>query len=200
MDRFSEYKKSFFFGVKFVVLVLILLLPIIVFSFIGIGIYQAISKLPLFYIEELEIEKIYSFGNEFKLNELARNRIEINEQILKLENKDGSFYVKINRKPDNEVEIEEAKNKVNNILSNQEYEYKVFDVDQNGLTEDTPVTKAYLWTPKYSWNGTVIYGGLTALGSTLIVIVGLSLFIIGAATYFPIFRAFVNLFKYKKIL
>ena len=67
MEKFLEYKKSFLFGIKFVLLFIALFLPISLFSFLGYGLYYGFSKAPLLSNRELSIEHILYLKTQRKL-------------------------------------------------------------------------------------------------------------------------------------
>ena len=155
---------------------------------------------------ELIIEHILLFKDSTKINEEVMEKIKSNKNLVKMGSPEGGvYYVRVNRELRGRAETGRFENKFNSILNGQEFQ--TVSVNSSGLKNDTldriatafPNTELYLWSPKYSWDGRVIDEGLSTVGIWVMSIMILILVVVGSACYFPIIKAFINLFKYKRI-
>ena len=199
MDSLVDYKKSFLFGIKFVLLVVMLIVPLVVSVSIGFGLYSALLKLPILSKKSLIIESVYEYADETKLNADFLQKLKANKALISLANdKNERVYVVVNRRDTNKTERQEILDSVNRIVRNNQIK-RVFNVDENGISAEGYLTQMTLWTPD-AWNKNVIWEGLSVLGGWVLGLLYFVLFVLGVACYFPIFKGFINLFKHKRIL
>lgn len=175
--------KSFLFGIKFVVLISFLFIPIFLGFVVVTGGFTFFQKVPSLYRQKLEILSIRSFP-------LAQG--EIGHKLTT--NKEYSLYARTNRRALDDYEREKLSNLAEELLSDQK------TLKAEVVNPDNGARKGEIYTSESYSLKTVFSPGLTVLGHVLyavFIIVGIFLCF---ALYFPLFRALFNLFKDKKAL
>lgn len=216
----DDYLNAFKFGFKFFILLSALSIPPIIGTTVGVLIHQIFVKIPALYVSELKVLEMRT--SPFSKEVLTQYNGSV-EQIIEFEKRraprdllddlgvldkppsdaipkaqstidfqplrDQKFFVLLNRKVKDESEKNELERDIANILTDSETHRIIWDDKSLGIS--------YVIS---NWRKTIIYGHLTVGGWILFEIIIFFIVIICLALYFPIFKAFSNLFKYKKII
>ncbi len=180
----ENYKKSFLFGLRFTALFFVLLLPPIIVFAIDYGVYKVLYSVPITHIDRLNITTLLTYEDD----DIAKGSKATKKNTLIMEYKTGvTVYGKLNRLL-SKNEVDEAYEKMD----------KSIDSDEELKEIITTANKAYKKDLE-SWEGTVVYPELTFFGNLIFTISIIASLILFFASYFPIFSAFRNLIKTKKI-
>lgn len=207
----DDYLNAFKFGFKFLILVSALSIPLIIGTTVGGLTFLIFQKIPVLYVSKLEVLRLQT--SPFSKEDLtqyngsveqiktefdiltARPLSEIPDDELKriagvLQNQPKEvLYVLLNRKVNDKSEKNELEREITNILADSETRTITY---LDNLTE-----KVYLIS-----NGRkiIIYDDFTLAGIWIFGIILFFIVIVCLALYFPIFKAFSNLFKFRKII
>lgn len=180
----NEYLKTFLFGLRLIVLLPCLALPLMVGSMIQSWIDNISQKSSLLYVPELKITAIQDFEPTSDSNSWRKIGLTSGKTI----------HFKTSRPIDLlSKEWEQTTDEVIDLINN-EYSVKRIPIKD----KDTQEQKGIIYIiPDYS--GTAVYGRHTKLGSWLVTPITIALFVVCLAAYFPLVRAIINLFRRRSV-
>jgi len=172
----KQYKGSFFFGFKLVILLsLFLVVPFIAYM-VSSTVDNITQKIPFLYISPLRITSMQNYEFEIKPKYWGDAPLTSGQTL----------YFSINRRLKNLDEYEAAQKEAVELINNT-YSVKQITVEK-GIIYSFP-----------DYYGTAIYGRHTSIGNFVIVPFNIILVILCLASYFPLFKAIFNLFRFKRI-
>ncbi len=189
----KEYKSSFKFGSKFLILLSLFLLPPVIGFSLGALFSSILQKFPATYKSELTIERIQSYP--YSSTQETRGKIESSYT-----DKSGQkVFVLLTREPIDKFEQGRIIDTLNSIVDDSSTK-KISGKDIFDEISPDKDTQNYFHYKFSSWNKTALYGSSTTLGTWLNGIFFFILTIICIALYFPLVKAMINLFKRKPLL
>jgi len=201
---FKEYTSAFLFGVKFILLLLmVLIIPAILIG-VGLGVDHLLKMSPFLYRESLKVSHIRTFnapsfaekelnlsmdGTEKKWSIDLPHHTFSKAKTDSFTQGDKTYYFKTSRDLYDNYERNHAKDIAKKILKDEET--KILNIE--GSNESL-----YLITNDYSKR--VFYSEYKTPGRIILGIMWVFGIIIWNASFFPLGKAFYRLFKYKRIL
>lgn len=189
----KEYKSTFMFGTKLLILLSLFLLPPVIGFTLGGLFSSTLEKFSATYTPELEVLGIQSFP--YASNKKSLGKI----KATYTQNSGQEIFVLLSRKPTNEYEQNQVLNTLNSIMNDNSTQ-KIVGKDIFDEVSPDKDSNNYFHYKFENWGNTAVYGNSTALGGWLNGIFFFVLTIICIALYFPLVKALINLFKRKPLL